>query len=121
MASHLTEVEAQIAGLIAARESLASANNRLRTVKRIGPVVAAVLLARLREPGRSDHRQLASRARHIAAKSASQCDQAFKAFRKRRTAAGKPVKSAIIPRAGKLLTVLAAMSRNGEDFRKQPT
>jgi len=144
--SHLESVEVQIATLIETREPLATANRRLHSVTGIGPVVAAVLLARLPELGQLDHRQLASlaglaphardsglhrgkrliwggraevrRALYIAAKSASQWDPVFKAFRKRLIEAGKPFKVAIIACARKLLTVLATMFKKGEDFRK---
>ena len=144
--SHLESVEVQIATLIETRQPLATASRRLHSVTGIGPVVAAVLLARLPEMGQLDHRQLASlaglaphacdsglhrgkrlmpggraevrRARYIAAKSASQWDPVFKAFRKRLMEAGKPFKVAIIACARKLLTVLATMFKKGEDFRK---
>ena len=47
--AHLAEVDARIAALVETCEALARDNRRLRTVKGIGPVVAAVLLARLPE------------------------------------------------------------------------
>ena len=63
-------------------------------------------------------REEVRRALCIAAKSASQWDPVFKAFRKRLIDAGKPFKVAIIACARKLLAVLAAMFKNGADFRK---
>ena len=60
------------------------------------------------------------RALYIAAKSANQWDPVFIAFRKRLTDAGKPFKVAIIACARKMLTILTAMFKNGEDYRKTP-
>ena len=159
--AHLADLDARIAALVETCEALARDNRRLRSVKGIGPVVAAVLMARLPElaaldphrpdpqrldPHRLDHRQLASlaglaphagasgvhrgkrkvwggraevrRALYIAAKSASQWDPVVVAFKKRLTLAGKPFKVTILACARKMLTILAAMFRNGEDYRK---
>ena len=141
--AHLAAVDARIADLVASHEPLTTENLRLISVKGIGPVVAAVLMARLPELRELDHRRLASlaphardsglsrgkrqiwggraevrRALYIAAKSASQWDPVFKAFRKRLTDAGKPLKTTIVACARKLLTILAAMFRKGENYRK---
>ena len=154
---HLGAVEAQIAALVESCDALAAANRRLRSVTGIGPVVAAILLARLPELGILDHRPLASlaglaplaslaglashasdsglhrgrrliwsgraevrRALYIAAKSASQWDPVFKAVKQRLTDAGKPFKVAIIACARKMLTILAAMFRTGQNYKKAP-
>ena len=144
--AHLAAVDARIADLVASHEPLTPENLRLISVKGIGPVVAAVLMARLPELRELDHRRLASlaglaphardsglsrgkrqiwggrpevrRAPYIAAKSASQWDPVFKAFRKRLTDPGKPLKTTIVACARKLLTILAAMFRKGENYRK---
>lgn len=144
---HLQAVEAQIAALIAARDSLAAPARRLRSVPGIGPALCAVLLARLPELGQLDHRQITSlaglaphacdsglhrgkrriwggradvrRALSLAAFIASRHDPVFKAFRKRLQDAGKPVKLAITACARKLLTILNAMVRNDQDYLKQ--
>ena len=144
----LSAIEARIDAVIKASCALTTANRRLRSVKGIGPVVASVLMARLPELGQMDHRKTASlaglaphandsglrrgkrliwggraevrRALYIAAKSASQWDPVFIAFRKRLTDAGKPFKVAIIACARKMLTILTAMFKNGEDYRKTP-
>lgn len=146
---HLKAIDARIAALVERSDTLAAANRRLRSVKGIGPVVAAVLMARLPELGQLSHRQTASlaglaphacesglqrgkrriwggraevrRALYIAAKSASQWDPVFIAFRKRLTDAGKPFKTAIIACARKMLTILTAMFRNGQDYVSLPT
>ena len=144
--AHLTSIEARIETLVADGEALASESRRLRSVKGIGPVVAAVLMARLPELGDLDHKRLASlaglaphacdsglhrgkrrnwggradvrRALYIAAKSASQRDPVFIAFRKRLTDAEKPFKTIIIACARKPLTIRTAMFSKREDFQK---
>lgn len=65
--------------------------------------------------GRSDLR----RALYLAAFIASRHDPVFKAFRARLQQAGKPVKLAITACARKLLTILNAMLRTEQDYRKQ--
>ncbi len=50
---------------------------------------------------------------------ASRYDPALKAFRTRLEAAGKPPKLAITACARKLLTILNAMTRAGQDYRNQ--
>jgi transposase len=144
---HLKAVETVISALIETRDRLAAEARRLRSVPGIGPALAAVLIARLPELGQLDHRRIASltglaphasdsglhrgkrriwggradvrRALYLAAFIASRHDPAIKAFRKRLEAAGKPVKVAITACARKLLTILNAMLRNNEDYRKQ--
>lgn len=105
--------------------------------------MAATLIAALPEPGRLDRRCIAALAPIardsgkrfgrrtiaggrpvvrtrlcIAALHASRRSQAFAAFRSRLTAAGKPVKSARIATARKLLGVLNAMPMTGTDHRQ---
>ena len=60
------------------------------------------------------------RALYFAAKSASPCDPVFKAVKQRLTDAGKPFKVAIIACARKMLTILAAMFRTGQNYKKAP-
>lgn len=143
---HMAAVEAQIETLIATREALAAQSARLCSVPGIGPAISAVLIACLPELGQMDHRKItalaglaphaadsgikrgkrhiwggretARRALYIAAFIASRYDPAIKAFRKRLQAAGKPVKVAIVACARKLLTILNAMTRNGENYVK---
>ena len=146
--AHLTAVEGQIAARIDACPALAEDQRRLTTVPGIGPALSAVLIARLPELGRLDHRRIASLAglaphacdsglhrgkRHVwggradvrrtlylAAFIASRYDPALRAFRKRLQDAGKPTKVAITACARKLLTILNAMFHNAEDHQKQP-
>lgn len=144
--SHLKAVEAQIATLIEAQETLARESARLCSVPGIGPALSAVLLARLPELGRMDHRKITSlvglaphacdsglsrgkrriwggradvrRALYLAGFIASRFDPTLKAFRARLQEAGKPTKLAITACARKLLTILNAMLRDGKDYAK---
>lgn len=144
---HLKAVEGQIATHVETREVLAAESQRLTSVPGIGPALSAVLIARLPELGQLDHRKITSltglaphacdsglhrgkrriwggradvrRALYIAAFIASRHDPVLKAFRKRLQDAGKPVKVAITACARKLLTILNAMFRTGQDYRKQ--
>ncbi|MGL4236882.1 transposase, partial [Tabrizicola sp.] len=144
--AHLEAVEAQIATLIEARETLTAEARRLRSMPGIGPTLVAVILARLPELGKLDHRQIASlaglapqacdsglhhgkrriwggradvrRALYLAGFIASRFDPTIKAFRARLQAAGNPPKLAITACARKLLTILNAMLRDGKDYRK---
>jgi transposase len=145
--AHLKTVDDRIATHVEARATLAEESRRLTSVPGIGPALSAVLIARLPELGRLDHRQITSlaglaphacdsglhrgkrhvwggradvrRALYLAAFIASRYDPTLKAFRKRLQDAGKPVKLAITACARKLLTVLNAMVRNQQDYRKQ--
>ena len=145
--AHLKAVDAAIASHVAARETLAAESRRLTTVPGIGPTLSAVLIARLPELGQIDHRRITSLAglaphacdsglrrgkRHVwggradvrrtlylAAFIASRYDPTIRGFRKRLQDAGKPVKVAITACARKLLTILNAMVRNDQNYRKQ--
>jgi transposase len=141
---HLAAIDARIAAHVAAEETLAAQGRRLSSVPGIGPTLSAVLLARLPELGRMDHRKIASlaglaphacdsglsrgkrhiwggradvrRALYLAAFIASRRDPVLKAFRTRLQDAGKPVKLAITACARKLLTILNAMIRDRKDY-----
>lgn len=145
--AHLKAVDTAIAALVDTAQPLAEGARRLRSVPGIGPAVAAVLLARLPELGQIDHRRIAAlaglaphacdsgqhrgkrriwggradvrRALYLAAFIASRYDPVIKAFRSRLRAAGKATKLAITACARKLLTILNAMMRSGQDYRKQ--
>ena len=146
---HLAAVEEAIASLIASSAQLASEARRLRTVSGIGPALVAVILARLPELGQRDAKRIAAlaglapqacdsgvhrgkrrvwggradvrRALYLAGFIASRFDPAIRTFRKRLEAAGKPPKLAITACARKLLTILNAMLRDGQDYAKRPT
>ena len=142
---HLAALEAEIAALLRACEQLNAEARRLRSVPGVGPLVSATLVARLPELGRLDHRRIAAlaglaphacdsglsrgkrrvwggradirRALYLAAFVASGRDPRFRAFRQRLQDAGKPFKVALTACARKLLTILNAMVRLGEDYR----
>lgn len=142
----LAALETEIAALLSACERLDSEVRRLRSAPGVGPLVSAILVARLPELGRLDRRRISAlaglaphardsglsrgkrqiwggraevrRALYLAAFVASSRDPGFKAFRQRLQTAGKPFKVAITACARKLLTILNAMVRSGEDYRK---
>jgi transposase len=64
-------------------------------------------------------RESVRRALYIAAFIASRYDPALKAIRKRLQDAEKPVKVALTACAKKLLTILNAMMKNGQDYVRQ--
>lgn len=137
-------LEKEIASHISSQQALADDAARLRTAPGIGPVIAAVLLARLPEIGRLDRRAIASlaglaphacdsglrrgrrhvwggradvrRALYLAALVASRHNPTLKAARERMIAAGKPAKVVILALARKLLTILNAMIRDQRNF-----
>lgn len=143
---HLAAIGAEIEALVAACAPLAADARRLRSAPGVGPLVAATLVARLPELGRLDRRRIAAlaglaphacdsglsrgrrhvwggraevrRALYLAAFVASRCDPGLKAFRQRLQAAGKPLKVALVACARKLLTILDAMLRTGQDYRR---
>ncbi len=141
----LVRVEAEISAQIEAHEVLARAAARLQSMPGIGPILAASLVARLPELGRLDRRAIASlaglaphacdsgvfrgkrrvwggraevrRSLYLAGFIASRYDPRLRAFRTRLEAAGKPAKVAIVAVAKKLLTILNAMFRDGNNYR----
>jgi transposase len=147
LSDHLKAIEAEIATHVADREDLAAQSQRLTLVPGIGPTLSAVLIARLRELGHLDHRKITSlaglaphacdpglhrgkgsiwggradvrRTLYFAAFVASRYDPTMRAFRQRLQDAGKPAKPAITACERKLLTILNAMVRNQQDYRKQ--
>jgi transposase len=148
LARDIARLEAAIAALVEASETLARQSRRLRSVPGLGPTLSATLLARLPELGQLSRRQVASlaglaphpqdsglhkgkrrigggraevrRAIYLAAFIASRHDPTIRAFRARLQATGKPTKLALTACARKLLTILNAMLRDGSDFRQQP-
>ncbi len=141
----LVRVEAEINAQIEADETLAGAAARLQSMPGIGPILAASLVARLPELGRLDRRAIASlaglaphacdsgvfrgkrrvwggraevrRCLYLAGFIASRYDPRLRAFRTRLEAAGKPPKVAIVAVARKLLTILNAMFRDGNEYK----
>ena len=145
LAHHIRDFEARIAALVASDPDLAQVARRMQGVPGIGPIVAATLIAELPELGRLCRRRIAALAGlapmaqdsgkmrgrrsirggranvrsmlYIAALHDSRHGAIFKAFRARLTAAGKPVKIVLTATAHKLLTILNAMMKSGQEFR----
>jgi transposase len=141
----IIKIEARMTELVAADLELAASDRRLRTAPRVGPIVAATLIAELPELGQIDRRSVAALAGlapvardsgrrsgprsigggrpvvrtilYLAALQASRRSPTFSRFRERLQTAGKPVKAAIIATARKLLVTLNAMLASGTDFR----
>jgi transposase len=141
----IAKADSRMRAIIDAIPALAEIDRQMRTVPGVGPIVAATLIAELPELGRLDRRSIAAlvglapiardsgkRAGrrtigggrpivrtmlYIAGLHASRRDTAFRDFRLRLEAAGKPVKAAITATARKLLTVLNAMLAAGTDYR----
>ena len=144
LSARIALVEARIARAIEADDEMAGTLRRLQTAPGVGPVVAATLLAELPELGRLDRRRIAALAGlapvardsglrsparriaggrpvvrsllYLAALQASRRDPGLRAFRERLQQAGKSAKQAIIAVARKLLTILNAMLRTGQDY-----
>ena len=148
LARHLKRCDAEIKFHIQQHERLIEDHARLQTIPGVGPVLAAVLIASLPELGKLDRRKIAAlaglaphacdsgmfkgkrriwggranvrRALYLAAFIASRHDPNFKAFRKQLQDAGKPVKLAVTACARKLLTIINAMLKAGQDYSKTP-
>lgn len=140
----LTAIEKEIALAIKSSEDLSVQRRRLCSAPGIGPVVSAMLLARLPELGHLDRRAIASlaglaphacdsghrrgrrhvwggragvrRALYLAAFVATRHNPDFIAMRKKLQDAGKPAKVAILAAARKLITILNAMIRDNQNF-----
>ena len=137
-------IEKEIGALIREVSGLAEQQARLTSAPGVGPVVAAILIARLPELGHVDRRAIANlaglaphacdsgyrrgrrhvwggrsdvrRALYIAAFVASRFNPHLKAMRQRLQDAGKATKVAILAVARKLLTMLNAMVRDNCDY-----
>ena len=147
LSAEITRLGKRIAELVAADDEMARDGRRLRTAPGVGPVVAAALLAWMPELGRLDRRRVAALAGlapvardsglrsparrivggrpvvrsmlYLAGLQASRRDPGLKAFRERLEARGRTPKQAIIAVARKLLTILNAMLRTGQDYAPQ--
>jgi transposase len=142
----LAKVEAEMEAVIQSQDELRDQAVRLRSVKGIGPVASATLIAQLPELGQLDRRRVAAlaglaphandsghrrgkrsiwggrgslrRCLYLAALTASRFDPVFLAFKERLIAAGKPRKLVIVACARKLLTVLNAMTKAKTPYRQ---
>ena len=146
---HLKRCEVEINAHIQKHDELARDHSRLQSIPGIGPVLAAVLIASLPELGKLDRRKIAAlaglaphacdsgvfkgkrriwggranvrRALYLAAFIASRHDPMFRRHRAHLQAAGKPVKVAITACARKLLTIINAMLKTGQNYREAET
>lgn len=144
LSKQVEKVEAQIIKLVSC-DALAPQAERISSVPGIGPVISATLMAEIPELGTIDRRSIASlaglapiakdsgirkgqrrigkgrpivrAALYIAALHASKWDETFKSFRKRLEDKGKTAKQAICAVARKLLTILNAMMKNGQNYQ----
>jgi transposase len=141
--AELAQLDKEIAALVAACPDWSALDRRLRTVKGVGPVLAHTLIALLPELGRLSRKQIASLVgvapmdddsgkrrgeRHIqggrravrdvlymAALAARRSNPQVKAFADRMV--GKKPKVILVACMRKLLVVLNAMVRDGQDWR----
>ena len=137
-----------IAGHIAAHPDLARAEQRLRTIPGVGPIVAATLLAELPELGQRDRRAIAAlaglaplandsgrrqgrrriwggrrkarRVLYIAGLNAKRYCPHYADIAARMAATGKAPKTIVIAIARRLLTAMNAMLRDGTEFAPGP-
>jgi transposase len=146
LAGRLARIEAAMEAHVQAHAGLRAEANRLQTMPGIGPILSAALVANLPELGHMTRREIAAlsglaphardsglfkgkrriwggranvrRTLYLAAFIASRYDPTLKTFRNRLQEAGKPTKVALIATARKLVTILNAMLKNNEDYRK---
>jgi len=146
LARRLARIEAAMEAHVRAHATLRAEANRQKTMPGIGPILSAALVANLPELGHRTRREIAAlsglaphardsglfkgkrriwggrtnvrRTLYLAALKASRYDPTLKTFRNRLQEAGKPTKVALIATARKRLTILNAMLKNSEDYRK---
>ncbi len=139
------KLDKQIAALLKEDEALHRQSQQLQSMKGVGPVTAATLLALLPELGQLDRRRIAAlvglapfandsgprrgkrriyggraivrTVLYMAAMVAAHRNPVFKALYQRLRAKGKKAKVAITAVARKLLTILNAMTRDCADWR----
>jgi transposase len=134
--------------IVAANEATAAKDRIIQSFCGAGPVLSHTLLALVPEIDQTDRRELASligvapfdddsgkrrgkrtiwggraevrRVLYMAALSAARCNPVLKAFRKRLIDNGKPPKVAIIAVARRMLGIIAAMLRSGQEWSPNP-
>jgi transposase len=141
----LKQVETAIMERIAAQPRWQADSALLQTMKGVGPIISATLVARLPELGQLNRRQIAKlvgvaplardsgktrgkrrctggradvrTALYLGALVATRYNPVIRAFYQRLVAAGKPTKVALVACAHKLLTILNAMLRDRTPWR----
>jgi transposase len=148
LTAEIDALEKAIDELVAGDSELRELKRRLCSVPGVGPVVAAVLIAKLPELGEVERRPIAClaglaphacdsgqmrgkrmtwggradvrRALYRAALSASQGENEFKHFRRSLQDRGKPTKVALIATARRLLECINAIVRDRRDYEPRP-
>lgn len=148
LTARLRAAEVELQARRDAHPELVEMERRMRTVPGVGPVVAATLIAELPELGQLTRRRIAALAGlapiardsgqrngrrrirggrspvramlYIAALQASRRDPRFAAFRARLQDRGAATKQALTATARKLLTILNAMLKEGNDYKPKP-
>jgi transposase len=148
LTEQIRELEAEIARMVQARPVWRARQQLLCSAKGVGPVISAVLVARLPELGTLNRKQLAKLvgvaplardsgkrqgtrrcwggradvrwALYLAAGAALRGNPDLRAFYQRLRAAGKPKKVALVACMHKLLTILNAMVRDQTPWRPRP-
>jgi transposase len=138
----------RIAELVASRADLAARDRLIQSFLGAGPVLSHTLLALVPESGSISRREIAAlnglapydhdtgvfkgkrsiwggraevrRVVYMAALAASRANPVLRAFHQRLIAAGKPPKVALVAVARKILTILNAMLRKGQQWSPTP-
>ena len=144
LAQQIRQADADIAELIGSNQRWQEQSQLLQSVPGIGPVVSSVLIARLPELGRLNHKEIAAlaglapfnrdsgqwrgrrsiwggrrtvrSALYMATVSATRFNPAIKTFYQRLRQAGKPAKVALTASMRKLLSILNAIARNRQPW-----
>ena len=144
LAQQIRQAEADIAELIGSNQTWQEQSRLLQSVPGVGPVVSSVLIARLPELGRLNHKEIAAlaglapfnrdsgqwrgrrsiwggrrsvrSALYMATVSATRFNPAIKTFYQRLRQAGKPAKVALTASMRKLLSILNAIARNRQPW-----
>ena len=144
LAQQISQADADIAELIGSNQRWQEQSQLLQSVPGIGPVVSSVLIARLPELGRLNHKEIAAlvglapfnrdsgqwrgrrsiwggrrsvrSALYMATVSATRFNPAIKTFYQRLRNAGKPAKVALTASMRKLLSILNAIARNRQPW-----
>ena len=144
LAQQISQADADIAELIRSNQTWQEQSQLLQSVPGIGPVVSSVLIARLPELGRLNHKEIAAlaglapfnrdsgqwrgrrsiwggrrtvrSALYMATVSATRFNPAIKTFYQRLRQAGKPAKVALTASMRKLLSILNAIARNRQPW-----
>jgi transposase len=144
IAAEILLIEKRLATVVASDPNLAVKDRLIQSFKGAGPVLSHTLLALVPEIGEVDRQELAAlvgvapfdndsgkktgkrfvwggraevrRVAYMAALTAARCNPTLMAFRQRLIANGKPPKVVIIAVARRMLGIIAALLRNGQEW-----